>query len=230
LLITGDLPFPDPFSSLATPNYGNGVLTDKNFGDKNVTIPGAGATTTLDPGIYTSISITGGGQGTVKFNPGIYVLKPTNPGTTLTINNTGGPVTGTNVMFYNTGSDYDPSTGLPDVNDATNLGSSTARFGDININSQSLTLSGIQDTASPFYGIVFYQRRLNNQTFKMAAQGANVNISGTIYAKGALFDLGGGSYTYNSPIIVGSVKVSGQATINAGVGAPSSAYQVYLVE
>jgi hypothetical protein len=71
-------------------------------------------TVQLVPGIYGSIAVTGG---RVNLGPGIYILSPPN-GQSYALDVTGGTVTGTGVMFYNTGGDFVPSTGYPDYNDA----------------------------------------------------------------------------------------------------------------
>ncbi len=91
---------PDDFS--ANPNF------IENPGQPNQTM-------VLHPGIYRSIRITGG---RVRFQPGIYVLKPTpNHGDTDMLVITGGTVIAQGVMFYNTGSNYQPISGSPDVFD-----------------------------------------------------------------------------------------------------------------
>src|SRR5207245_2091039 len=69
----------------------------------------------LFPGVYQSITIMGG---TVSFNPGIYILSPSN-NSSYSLDVSGGTVTGVGVMFYNTGGDFVPNTGYPDYNDAT---------------------------------------------------------------------------------------------------------------
>ena len=139
---------------------------------------------TLYPGIYSNIAITGG---TVVLNPGIYVLRPTS-GTgsnILTIN--GGTVTGTNVMFYNTGSTYSPvaangnPAGYPDTTDLNRLTNyaptssdvSGQNFGGIDIHGGGVTLTPIDSAQS---GGSYYSQGVG--------QGGPVNpaVSGTVIA------------------------------------------------
>ena len=166
-------PGPPPSAAvyLAVPIVGNGavnrdlgsVSVSSGFDGKGLIAPNSfkkgniGGTTTLYPGIYSNISITGG---EVVLNPGIYVLRPTS-GTgsnILTIN--GGTVTGTNVMFYNTGSTYSPAAangnpaGYPDTTDLSRLSNyaptssdvSGQQFGGIDIHGSGVTLTPIDMT------------------------------------------------------------------------------------
>ncbi len=134
---TADPPY-DPLINLATPTTSNGVINkqmdldpNKNkavgvtvatnnssgiFSPNTSTTVNGVTTVTLNPGIYSSISITGGN---LTFNPGIYVLQATSNQTIMSMN--GGTITGKGVMFYNTGSDYNPSTGAPDNADTTGV-------------------------------------------------------------------------------------------------------------
>ena len=104
--------------SEAVPRQRNGSLklNDPSGFNKILTDPVTHVQTMqLYPGIYDSISITGGN---VIFYPGIYVLASQKSNqATLSIN--GGNVTANGVMFYNTGSNYNPATGAPDTNDKT---------------------------------------------------------------------------------------------------------------
>ena len=103
-------------TGLLAPNYVDGLGTVQLF-----------------PGIYQAITVTGG---TVNFNPGVYILSPSdNPPYVLDV--TGGTVTGAGVMFYNTGGSFIASTGSPDSGDAglyatgpsgTNAPPSTSEF------------------------------------------------------------------------------------------------------
>src|SRR5690606_34100503 len=84
---------------------------------------GKGDAVTFAPGIYGSITISGEGPGTVIFHPGIYVLLggQGDPAYALRLE-TGAAVTGEGVLFYNTGSNYDWGTGLPDADDGNARG------------------------------------------------------------------------------------------------------------
>jgi hypothetical protein len=240
---------PDPLQDLVTPKAGNGVVTTypKYLGGGNwdntstspqdVTI-GNADTVRFSPGIYRSISITGG---TVTFDPGIYVVGQGNTsggGNRLNIN--GGTVNGTGVMFYNTGSDYNAttppenSTGEVGSNSTPNAPSST-KFGPISINGGTGALTAINDPSSPFDKMLFYQRRWNTSAASIAG-GGNLQLGdatngGTIYAKWANFQLSGGG-TFNAQFIVGTLSISGGATvtINATGKNFGKANEVYLVE
>jgi Flp pilus assembly protein TadG len=232
---------PDPLATLATPTTGNGVvqtypqyLGNGQWGTasspQSVSI-GNSDTVTFNPGIYQSISINGG---TVTFNPGIYVVGPGlgNGNGQSTLKIVGGTVTGSGVMFYNTGSDY-TSGGTPDSNDGNTLGTdNNANFGAVSIGgSASVTLSPINNAGSPFNGILFYQRRWNTQGASIGGNTSTLNLTGTIYDKWGTFTLAGQG-AYNAEFVVGSLSISGGAavTINATGKNLGRVNQVYLVE
>ena len=197
-------------------------------------------TVQLFPGVYDSITVTGG---TVNFNRGVYILRPSDsPPYALDI--TGGTVTGAGVMFYNTGGDFVPSTGAPDLGDASlyapgpsgnNAPPSTGGFqGDFagirldSSNNGSITLSPLDGDADPFYGVVLYQRRANTQA--IAITGGNLSLTGTIYAVWAPLSISGGG-TYPAQFIVGSMQVSGSdAVFLNSTRLLGKANQVFLVE
>src|SRR5207248_8667132 len=83
----------------------------------------------LYPGVYSSIGISGG---QVYFVPGIYVIKTTG---SHSLDFNSAVVNAQGVMFYSTGSDYDPVSGGPDSNDKNNtpVSNNTTNFGDISI-------------------------------------------------------------------------------------------------
>jgi Flp pilus assembly protein TadG len=232
---------PDPLQSLPTPTTSNGVvqtypqyLGNGQWGTasspQGVTI-GNSDTVTFSPGIYQQIKITGG---TVTFNPGVYVLGPgLGNGTgqnTLAINN-GATVTGSGVMFYNTGSDY-VSSGSPDSSDGNTLGTdSNANFGSVAINGGNVNLSPISSSSSPFFGILFYQRRWNTIDLSVGGNSNTVNLTGTVYDKWGNLTLSGQGQ-YNAEFVVGSMSISGGAavTINASGKNQGRVNQVFLVE
>ena len=127
-------------------------------------------------------------------------------------------------MFYNTGSSYNPVTGAPDTGDLTsssetdppNLGGT--RFGGIDIHGNSVvSLTGM--TSGPFNGMLFYQRRFNQQDITIT-DGADGALLGTLYAKWANLHLSGKGH-YDFAIVAGTVSVSGGATVNLhSVGIP----------
>jgi hypothetical protein len=194
----------------------------------------------LYPGVYQSIKVAGG---TVNFNPGVYVLSPSD-NTSYAVDLTGGTITGTGVMFYNTGGDFVPSTGYPDHDDAAlydpgpsgmNAPSSDQRFqgnfAGINIdssNASSISLSAPSADGDPFAGMLIYQRRANTQPINIT--GGNLSLAGTLYAKWARLNLSGAG-NHQAQFIAGSVRLSGPATLTLTPGNPSGkAARVFLTE
>jgi Flp pilus assembly protein TadG len=237
---TGSLPVADPLYGLPTPTTSNGVVnsfpglngTTYNTPQAISLAPVAGQQISLNPGIYSSIQILQGSGGTVTFNPGIYVLQGGTGGTALSID-TAGTVVGKGVMFYNTGSDYDPVTGGPDAADEASGGGSmgTATSGNININARTLELSGLDSSSSKFEGMLFYQRRASPARTVVSARPRNV-LAGTIYSKGGQVQLNGAT-NYKIEVIAGSMVV-GKADIIWNLDfAQQNAYRplrVFLVE
>lgn len=248
-LKTYQMPVPDPLATLATPTKGNGVLVqypNAAYPDPTVTPPTGGPAQDVSvtvpknqtdkvyllPGIYKSISISGGtgNTGTVVLSPGIYVLTTDNPNA-LVINNTGGKVTGDGVMFYITGSSYNAYTGAPDNGDGNNpVPKGTRAGGGVTINSQNLTLSGLNDAASVFDGMLFYFRRWNTTPFNVGAAGVTVTLNGTFYDKWGLAKIAGQGTTFNSPFVIGTIQVTGGAILDAINPIKAKSYEVYLVE
>jgi Flp pilus assembly protein TadG len=196
----------------------------------NITINGG--TATLSPGIYSSIGI--GGGGTVTMNSGIYVLNAaylngSQPVSFSTGN--GSTVTGSGVMIYNTGSDYNPATGSPDSSDLNNTPNppNSTQFGQVALNGGTVNLS--PPTSGTFSGIVFYQRRWNTLGAGVGGNSNNVNVTGTIYDKWGTFTLSGQGQ-YNAEFVVGSLVISGGSavTINATGKNQGRVNQVFLVE
>ena len=260
-LHTGQLPVPDPLAFLPTPTTSNGVdphdrgdpsasnvnlkLNDPSGLNKILTDPVTHVQyMQLYPGVYHSISMTGGN---VRMYPGIYVLSPTksNP-TVLSIN--GGTLTANGVMFYNTGSNYNPTTGAPDINDATTPPPITdgAKLGSVSI-SAGVTMSPI-DThnasynyggysagapvpSSDFDGMLFFQRRNSTQEFKVTGDSSQANLTGTLYGRYGVANIIGQG-TYNAQFIVGSIKISGNGTITINFSGSNEGKSklVYLVE
>jgi len=256
VLHCNQLPFPDPLLHLPTPTVDNGVdatfrgapqasNTNLKLGDQNAdaaepmnyidTSDPANPVMVLHPGIYESISITGGN---VRFEPGIYVLRPAR-NTTNTLKITGGNVEARGIMFYNTGDNYDPYTGLPDAKDYDNPppDAEGANFGAVTINA-AMQFSPIDSQqyvydrdVSAFDGMLFYQRRRNTATADIQGNSEQGVLSGTMYAKWAHFKLAGQG-TYDAQFFVGSLAVTGQGdvTLSYTGDKKGKAPQVFLVE
>lgn len=225
------LPLSDPLINLPTPTTADGVLAvypgvngTTFLVPQHVEIDLAGVNVTLAPGIYGSITVTGLGPGSVTFQPGIYILRGGNAlGHALKID-TGGKVFATGVMFYNTGSNYDPVTGTPDRSDGNTPGTdSAATFGDVLISpgpSSASTLSSIGTPTSPFYGMLLYQRRWNTRPVTIRLRNADDDYKGTFYARWSRFTVLDPGKTF-SQIVAGSVSIvttSGNASVTIDAG------------
>jgi hypothetical protein len=230
-LSAGLLPRSDPFLNLPTPSTATGVVTT-SFGNVAQTL--GGDNITLTPGIYTSLVITGPGPGTLTFQPGVYVFQGGDgSGNALTIN-TAGTIVANGVLFYNTGSSYDPGTGLPDQNDGNALGTEAGTlFGRVQIQAGNLTVSGLGSAGSPLNGMVFYQRRWNTQPVSIYSGTSTSQITGTIYARWAQasFTMSG---NWQGQIAAGSVSMNGLTANNPVSMCKGTVYaispQVFLVE
>jgi Flp pilus assembly protein TadG len=206
---------PDPLANLAAPSTssaGTYTVVNTNYGNVSV---GNNQTVTLSPGIYTNLSITG--SAVVTFNPGIYILEGG-------MNITGGTVTGSGVMFYNTSKTYDPTTGI----DAT---TKNGDFGSINISSGGVVLSALSDTSSPYNGLVFFQDRANTNTISIQGGSSGAQVTGTTYAPTANLQVSGQG-TWNSQFIVNQMSVTGGGTLTINYSGQNlgKANQVFLVE
>ncbi len=265
-LKANQLPFPDPLLNLATPTTSNGVdpsfrgnpqATNSNLKLNDPSGVNFIETDTdtgedwmvIHPGVYESISITGGN---VRFFPGIYVItwKSTGGGNALQI--TGGTVEAHGVMFYNTGHNFNPATGTPDSNDGDNPPPSGgpedgANFGEFQINAgMEFTPIDLDNTDfdyggysggstyvpdEAFQGMLFYQRRKNEKPFRVEGNAADGLLAGTLYAKWASVTISGQG-TYDAQFVVGSIQITGQGdvTINYSGENLGKAPQVFLVE
>jgi Flp pilus assembly protein TadG len=143
-------------------------------------------------------------------------------------------LTGSNVMLYNTGSDYNVSTGLPDSGDGSSSppASGNATFAGVSITGNAqINLTPFTNASSPFDGLVYYQRRLNTQAFKIAGNGSSDVLKGTVYAKWANLDLSGNG-TFNSQFVVKSLDFTGNGSLTLDITGQHVAKsdQVFLVE
>lgn len=222
-LHTGAAVQPDPFEFLAPPTTGNGAAAT-NYGTIKLS---GNQSVTLSPGVYNSISASA--NVTVTMQPGIYVIK--GGGISLSGNAT---VSGTGVMIYNTGSDYNVNTGLPDSGDGASLppagGSPT--FGALSIiGNGSLNLTAYNNSSSPYDGLLFYQRRLNTQPIDLSGNASVDSMRGTVYAKYARLNLSGNG-TMNTQFAVDNVVFTGNGdlTIDNTNQHFADSEQVFLVE
>lgn len=238
LLRSPSLPLSDPLLFLPTPTTANGVVnvypgSDGQHFDtpQNVSIVVENnINVTLAPGVYSSIEIVGPGPGTVTFSPGIYVIKGGNANGRALHIETAGTIVGKDVMFYNTGRDFEVAGGLPDAEDGNTLKSDPTVFGSVVINAGRLTLTPLS-SGSPLDGMLLYERRANTREMLIHTNNTEDLVEGTIYARWAEAFLAGPG-RYNAQFITGSLRVGGTAnTVNiASVGARARAKQVFLVE
>ncbi len=228
-LTTGVTPIVDPLLNLPTPTTANGAV--------GTTMPAvslnAQQNVTLSPGVYPSITLASGSE--AHLNPGIYVIQ----GGDLDLSGNS-KITGTGVMIYLTGSDFNVNTGLPDSGDLSNSppAGGSATFGSFRLEGTSrIDLTPLSDPSSPFDGIGFYQRRLNTQPFRLTGNSSISPFRGTIYAKWAQIQLQGNSNysaNYTAQLVVGSVRITGSTEIIITVDATeqnlAKVDRVFLVE
>jgi hypothetical protein len=173
--VTGAAAVADPYASLAAPSGGT------NYGSFSLSKGSA----TINPGIYTSIKVSGTGT-SLTMNPGIYVIA----GGGFSVSNSA-KVTGSGVMIYNAGSNF-PNPG--------------GSFGSISLGSSgSITLSAA--TTGTYAGILIFQSRDNTTALSLNASSA-VGINGIVYAPAALLSLTG-SAQLKSPALVDQLTLNG---------------------
>jgi hypothetical protein len=222
-LQTGWVVQPDPYQYLPPPTTANGAIAT-HFGAVNLS---GKENVTLSPGVYTSIETSANVN--VTLEPGIYIID--GGGISMSGNSV---LSGNGVMVYNTGSDYNVNTGLPDSDDGANAppASGDATFGGVSITGNAaLNLTAYSNSSSPFDGMVFYQRRLNTQPLKLAGNGASDVLTGTVYAKWAPLDLSGNG-EFNAQFVVQRVDITGNGDLTLNVSGQNLARsdQVFLVE
>jgi hypothetical protein len=163
----------DPLTSLIALTQPAGTPINEN-------INGSG-TFTLNPGVYSNLNING--TPTVTFNPGIYYLQ-----NGMSINGSAN-ITGTGVMFYNSG-------------------------GAININGGN-SVSFSAPTTGTYAGILFFQAR-NDSSSSNVNGGSNISYTGTLYFPDATLNYnGGGNVTAEYTILVASsINFNGNTTLN----------------
>lgn len=177
-------PFPqnDPLSYVAPPAVGGCT-------DTNTSVSG-GATRTLAPGVYCNgISVSGGSHVTFA-PPGTYILN----GGGLNVSG-GSSLSGTGVMFYNTGGGghtYQP----------INISGGTA----INLSAP---------TAGPLAGMLFFQDRgIVSSSTSSFSGGADTVLNGALYFPTTPLSYSGGTSGTYTIIVAKTVSFSGGATLN----------------
>jgi hypothetical protein len=172
--VTGVAALSDPLAGLAAPSGGTAQ------GSVNLTH----GSLTINPGIYSSIRVSG--SGSLTLNPGIYVL--VGGGLTVTGN---ASITGSGVLLYNAGSNY-PNGG--------------GNFGGIALSGNgSVTLSAA--TTGAYAGIVLFQARANTRALSLGGS-AVLGLTGVIYAPSAQV-LVSGNAQLNASLVVDRLTLSG---------------------
>jgi Flp pilus assembly protein TadG len=212
-LLCNMLPVPDPYSTLPSPTTTADPVnvSATNYGGVEVvSLPlGLLGMTTLHPGVYDWIEVV---SGSVVFEPGVYIIRNVNPITQVALNVVAGTVIANGVMFYITDStNYSAITGAPDNAD----GNGTPPAPTVLTMVPSVVIASLLDssysalnsTTSPFYGLLFYQRRFDRRPIVLAAESLLLSgtLSGTVYAKygQGIFAAEGGPY--NLKFVTGSM-------------------------
>jgi hypothetical protein len=178
--------FTDPLAALPVPSA-TGLKTYAAVNIGGVTVE------TIGPGIYPSISASGSAK--LTMTAGIYVID----GGGLVVSG-GSSLTGSGVMIYNAGSNYNGGTG--------------GTFGGITLSSGSFSLS--PPTSGTYAGISIFQS--SDNTKPIAISGAVLaNLGGgVVFALAAVMNISGSAQigpagTPVSPLIVNELVLSGAA-------------------
>jgi hypothetical protein len=185
--VTGAAAAADPLAGLAAPTGGT-FRGSVSLGGTN--------TQTIDPGVYSQISVSG--NASLTLNTGVYVIA--GGGFTVTGR---ASVSGNGVMIYNAGSNY-PNPG----------GSS----GSVNLSGKgAISLSPAADGSYP--GVLIFQARDNASAVALSSNGI-VMPGGTVYAPAAALTMDGGGQ-FKGSLVVGTLTLSNKsvAQLTAGDGA-----------
>jgi hypothetical protein len=232
------LPVPDPYESLPVPTVGSdpdNVDAATRGGVRVTGIPLIGPPVTLEPGVYEYISVV---SGVANFEPGVYIIRGTDPVTQMSLSMVAGTVNAQGVLFYITDSaSFDGVSGAPDSGDGETAPTGpveTSLVPSVLIQASLLGsgISGLDDPGSPFDGMVIYQRRHDRRPIVIAHQNllGSGTFSGVVYAKwGHVVFVGNG--VYDARFVCGTLRV---LTLFDSTLAPSQllppAQDVLLVE
>lgn len=168
---------------------------------------------TLEPGVYDSITVLAP-LGGAKFNPGVYVIRNKSPLTNMSLCILG-PVDAQGVLFYVTdSSSYSAASGQPDAADDSTVAPAnpvTSLIPSVVIATlmSGGRITGLDDPASPFHGLLIYQRPLDRRLIVLEVQQllGGGDVSGSIYAKWAHTVFVGGAGTYDLRFVTGTMRV-----------------------
>ena len=206
--------FPDPLQLLSAPSLAN-YTTQRNA---QLTVSGNSTTQTISPGVYYGgIQVKSGAV--LKMNKGVYIMAGGgfSVASNGTVTSCAGTVSGSGcsvaegVMIYNTGSHS--SCAISDFSSSDAISISAGN------NTTALRLeapnpTSTSDSLYSYRGIVVFQDRNNSQPISFSGSGSGI-VDGLIYAKTAQVSLGGGSNLLHSQLVVGSISVGGNSTIQA---------------
>ncbi|HKF52521.1 MAG TPA: pilus assembly protein TadG-related protein [Candidatus Acidoferrales bacterium] len=211
-------------NSSTCPQYGMPAATDPLAGLTPPCSPCTGgtavnatSTTTINPGTYTSISLSG--NGTVTFNPGVYVLDGTGAGAGITCNGTP-TLNGNGVVFYFTGGSTFNCTG----NDTINLVGPSS--------------STCPSCPSEYDGILMYQDP-NDTVGPSLGGNTGANYQGVLYFPSSEVTFFGNNSSIDTAMVVAdafalsgnpTVNLQGQAGLPPGVNNVTAIKQAVLVE
>jgi hypothetical protein len=186
----------DPFGNLPLPSVSG--LT--NYGA--VSVSGT-STQTLNPGIYTSIQVSG--QASVTLTAGTYIIE----GGGLSISGSGS-LSGSGVTIFNAGSQYN---GTADG----------GTFGSISIGGKG-TIALSAPTTGVYAGVVIFQSRANSKPLALGGSGTD-SINGVVYAAAANVGLSTNAQVTGS-LVASTLTVSGNAGAFQLADGSSSSYTV----
>lgn len=231
-------PVPDPFAGLPAPTIASdpvnvsGVLRG---GVRIADIPFISPPRTLLPGVYDYIQIV---SGDVTFQPGVYIIRGVDPLTGIALNVLGATVTADGVLFYITDSGgYTPASGAPDDADGETVPPAPAILTIvpstvINVLLPLSTYRGLDDPASPFDGMLIYQRRTDRRPVVLVnnlALGGR-DIEGVIYSKWGHVVLSGSGFR-ETCVVAGTLRL---LSVTPSLIAPTEllppALDVFIVE
>ncbi len=225
-------PIVDPLAALPTPADRGSTTGLLAKGAVNVSTD-----TTIGPGIYPSIQVSGGtltmspgnyqingaltvtSDGTLSMGAGVYVIKGA-----FTADR-GGVINGTGVTVYFTCSGYPTQIGTTDSSCAA--GSTGGYFS--GTGGSSTTLSAPTGGTDPYNNLLmFYDRNdagaavgdctaPNAVSFLDNGGSLNDTLTGTVYAKNATICMGGGIINTNTLFVVNEFQIDDGAQVSANV-------------
>ncbi len=180
-------PIPDPLATVPVPTF-----SSANGQSISVT----GGTTTIDPGNYQTIDVSGGG--TLIMNPGTYAITGT-----IKITGSGGNITGNGVMLYFTCGLILPAACSGPGQAGGTLG--MAGNGTFNMSAP---------TSGTYKGLLIFYDRNNTSALNLTGNGTDT-VTGTIYARQSDAKLAGngGSLQLQSRLITDTATITGNGSI-----------------